>query len=31
MDAVFLLLAVSLAVLTLGLIWICNSLQGGTP
>jgi hypothetical protein len=29
MDAVFLLLTAGLAVLTFGLIWLCNSLMGG--
>lgn len=29
MDAVFLLLTAGLAVLTIGLIWLCNSLMGG--
>jgi hypothetical protein len=29
LDAVFLLLAGGLAALSVGLIWICNSLLGG--
>jgi len=30
MDAVFLLLTAGLAAATLGLIWLCNSLLGGS-
>ena len=29
MDAVFLLLTAGMVVLTIGLIWLCNSLMGG--
>jgi len=29
MDAVFLLLTGGMVVLTIGLIWVCNSLMGG--
>jgi len=31
MDVVFLLLTAGLAVMTLGLIWLCNSLAGEKP
>ncbi len=30
MDIAFLMLTAGLAALTVGLIWVCNSLMGGT-